>query len=153
MPRSARVAPGDMVFHCLNRGNDRRELFFDDVDYAAFERVLESALEAVPVRLLALLSDAEPLAPGAVAAAGRRTGPVHAAADNDARPPMPYARACAFFRAALIVLPRAICPVFIPQVALMQRFQGDDRFGVIRIPAFAWALNSMRRRPTFAFRC
>ena len=42
-----------MIFHCLNRGNDRRELFSDDADYAAFERVLESALEAVPVRLLA----------------------------------------------------------------------------------------------------
>jgi hypothetical protein len=32
-----------MVFHCLNRGNDRRELFADDADYAAFERVLEGA--------------------------------------------------------------------------------------------------------------
>jgi putative transposase len=42
-----------MVFHCLNRGNDRRELFFDDADYAAFERVLESALDVVPVWLLA----------------------------------------------------------------------------------------------------
>ena len=41
------------MFHCLNRGSDRHELFFDDADYAAFERVLESALEAVPVRLLA----------------------------------------------------------------------------------------------------
>ena len=53
MPRSARIAPGGVVFHCLNRGNDRRELFADDADYAAFERVLEAALEAVPVRLLA----------------------------------------------------------------------------------------------------
>ena len=42
-----------MIFHCLNRGNDRRELFADDADYAAFERVLELALQAVPVRLLA----------------------------------------------------------------------------------------------------
>jgi len=37
-----------MVFHCLNRGNDGRELFFGDADYAAFERVLESALEVPP---------------------------------------------------------------------------------------------------------
>jgi putative transposase len=50
MPRSARIAPGGVIFHCLNRGNDRRELFADD---AAFEWVLESALEAVSVRLLA----------------------------------------------------------------------------------------------------
>jgi putative transposase len=42
-----------MIFHCLNRGNDRRELFADNGDYAAFERVLASTLEAVPVRLLA----------------------------------------------------------------------------------------------------
>lgn len=53
MPRSARVAPGGVIFHCLNRGNDRRTLFDDDGDYAAFERVLEAALAAVPVRLLA----------------------------------------------------------------------------------------------------
>ena len=50
MPRSARIAPGGVIFHCLNRGNDRRELFADDADYAAFERVLVSALEAVPLR-------------------------------------------------------------------------------------------------------
>ena len=52
MPRKARIAPGGVIFHCLNRGNDRRELFADDADYAAFERVMASALERVPVRLL-----------------------------------------------------------------------------------------------------
>ena len=41
------------MFHCLNRGNDRRRLFDDDSDYAAFERVMEASLEQVPVRLLA----------------------------------------------------------------------------------------------------
>ncbi|HET6247544.1 MAG TPA: transposase [Tepidisphaeraceae bacterium] len=53
MPRSARIAPGGVVFHCLNGGNEQCELFADDADYAAFERVLEATLEAVPVRLLA----------------------------------------------------------------------------------------------------
>ncbi len=56
MPRTARIAPGGMVFHCLNRGNDRRQIFDDDGDFAAFERVervLEATLEIVPVRLLA----------------------------------------------------------------------------------------------------
>ena len=53
MPRQARVAPGGVIFHCLNRGNDRRDLFDDDGDFAAFERVLDEALEAVPLRLLA----------------------------------------------------------------------------------------------------
>lgn len=52
MPRTARIAPGGFIFHCLNRGNDRRELFADEGDYAAFERVLEATLEAVPVGLL-----------------------------------------------------------------------------------------------------
>jgi putative transposase len=42
-----------MIFHCLNRGNDRREIFTDAPDYAAFERVLEASLAVVPVRLLA----------------------------------------------------------------------------------------------------
>jgi putative transposase len=42
-----------MIFHCLNRGNEKRELFADRGDYAAFERVMEAALAAEPVRLLA----------------------------------------------------------------------------------------------------
>jgi len=42
-----------MVFHCLNRGNDRRQIFDDAGDFAAFERVLQVTLEIVPVRLLA----------------------------------------------------------------------------------------------------
>ena len=53
MPRTARIAPGGMIFHCLNRGNDRRQVFDDDADFAAFERVLQATLEIVPVRLLA----------------------------------------------------------------------------------------------------
>ena len=53
MPRPARVAPGGVIFHCLNRGNDRRVIFDDAADFAAFERVLQATLDAVPVRLLA----------------------------------------------------------------------------------------------------
>ena len=53
MPRRARIAPGGMVFHCINRGNDRRAIFDDWGDYAAFERVMEKTLEAVPIRILA----------------------------------------------------------------------------------------------------
>ena len=53
MPRGARIAPGGVVFHCLNRGNDRRELFADQADFAAFERILEQAAEIVPMRILA----------------------------------------------------------------------------------------------------
>ena len=53
MPRSARKAPGGMVFHVLNRGVGRRKIFYKDRDYAAFEKVLEATLELVPMRLLA----------------------------------------------------------------------------------------------------
>jgi len=42
-----------MVFHCVNRGNDRRTIFDDPADYAAFERVMESVVQAVPMRVLA----------------------------------------------------------------------------------------------------
>ena len=53
MPRSARKAPGGMVFHVLNRGVGRRKIFYKDRDYAAFEHVLQSTLEILPMRLLA----------------------------------------------------------------------------------------------------
>jgi len=52
MPRRARKAPGGMVFHCINRGNDRREIFDDWGDYAAFERVMEHVVDVVPMRIL-----------------------------------------------------------------------------------------------------
>jgi putative transposase len=52
MPRTARKAPGGIVFHCINRGVGRSRLFHEPQDYAAFERVMAHALEAVPVRLL-----------------------------------------------------------------------------------------------------
>jgi len=53
MPRSARFAPGGMVFHVLNRGVGRRRLFSKDGDYRAFERVLEKTLRTRPMRLCA----------------------------------------------------------------------------------------------------
>jgi len=53
MPRRARKAPGGMVFHCINRGNDRREIFDDAADYGAFERVMGKVIETTPMRVLA----------------------------------------------------------------------------------------------------
>ena len=38
MPRLARIAPGGVIFHCLNRGNARRDLFDDDGDFATFRQ-------------------------------------------------------------------------------------------------------------------
>ncbi len=37
MPRSARVAPGGMVFHVINRGIGRMDLFEKEQDYIAFD--------------------------------------------------------------------------------------------------------------------
>lgn len=41
MPRTARITPGGMVFHMLNRTNARARIFTTDEDYAAFERVMK----------------------------------------------------------------------------------------------------------------
>ena len=52
MPRVARTAPADVVFHVLNRGNDRAALFDRPADYDAFERVMIRTAELIPMRLL-----------------------------------------------------------------------------------------------------
>jgi len=44
MPRQARAAPGGIVYHALNRGNGRTELFHKSQDYAAFERIMVAAM-------------------------------------------------------------------------------------------------------------
>jgi putative transposase len=53
MPRIARIAPGGMIQHVLNRGNGRMKLFRNPGDYDAFVNLLADAAEKVPgVRLL-----------------------------------------------------------------------------------------------------
>jgi putative transposase len=53
MGRPLRAAPGDTVYHVLNRANARMTLFKDDGDYLAFQRVLGQACDRVGMRLLA----------------------------------------------------------------------------------------------------
>jgi len=53
MPRLARVAPGGIVYHVLNRANGRARLFRNDSDFAAFYNVLLQTHERYPIRLLA----------------------------------------------------------------------------------------------------
>ena len=53
MPRQARVAPGGLVYHVLNRAVARLPLFQKPDDYDAFERVLVEAHQKHPIRLLA----------------------------------------------------------------------------------------------------
>ena len=52
MPRTARAAPGGMIYHVINRGVGRQQLFFDDEDYLALERVIAETLEKSPMRIL-----------------------------------------------------------------------------------------------------
>jgi len=52
MPRTARNAPGGLVYHVLNRAADRMIMFRHDGDFAAFARVLQEAQKRHPLRLL-----------------------------------------------------------------------------------------------------
>jgi putative transposase len=52
MPRTARVAPGGVVYHVLNRAVGRATLFRSRRDYEAFQRCLVDTLEAMPTRVL-----------------------------------------------------------------------------------------------------
>jgi putative transposase len=53
MPRTARAAEGGIVYHILNRGNDRRAIFRKDGDYAAFIDLLVEAKEHAEIELFA----------------------------------------------------------------------------------------------------
>src|SRR5579871_2747047 len=53
MPRTARLAPGGMLFHVLNRGVGRMRLFLKDADFEAFEAMMAQTLETRPMRMLA----------------------------------------------------------------------------------------------------
>jgi putative transposase len=59
MPRTARVAPGGLVYHVLNRSVGKVHLFGKDADFAAFQRVMIEAHQRHPVRILSycVLSD------------------------------------------------------------------------------------------------
>ena len=53
MPRKARVRYEGAIYHVVNRGIDRRDLFWDDVDYAAFLDGLEVGDERFHARVFA----------------------------------------------------------------------------------------------------
>lgn len=53
MGRPHRAAEGGYVYHVLNRGNARMDLFDGGADYDAFEKILAEAVERVETRLLA----------------------------------------------------------------------------------------------------
>lgn len=53
MPRARRICPPDVVFHVLNRANDRRRLFSQAEDYDEFLTLLRQAAIRVPMRICA----------------------------------------------------------------------------------------------------
>jgi putative transposase len=52
MPRTARIAPGNIVYHVLNRANGRQRLFRKPGDYEAFLELLGESIQRTPTRLL-----------------------------------------------------------------------------------------------------
>ncbi len=59
MPRTARIAPGGLVHHVLNRSVGKMRFFANDADFEAFQRVMIEAHERHPIRILSycVLSD------------------------------------------------------------------------------------------------
>jgi len=53
MPRTARIAPGGIIYHVLNRAVGKSTLFRGKRDYDAFHRCLVRTLEVSPMRVLA----------------------------------------------------------------------------------------------------
>lgn len=53
MPRQARVAIADVVYHVINRANGRAEIFHTDKDYRHFESLLQDAVDLTNMRILA----------------------------------------------------------------------------------------------------
>ena len=53
MPRTARIAPGGTVFHVMNRGVARMQLFEKPADYQAFEQAMRETVDESPMRICA----------------------------------------------------------------------------------------------------
>ena len=52
MGKTARASQGGFVYHVLNRGNGRADVFHNDDDYAAFVTLMQETHEKVPMRLV-----------------------------------------------------------------------------------------------------
>jgi putative transposase len=52
MPRQARVAVADVVYHVINRANGRLPIFHQDKDYQHFESLLQEAKDLTDMRIL-----------------------------------------------------------------------------------------------------
>ncbi|QEG35326.1 REP-associated tyrosine transposase [Bythopirellula goksoeyrii] len=52
MPRTARASCGGYLYHVLNRGNGRQEVFHKTGDYSSFVDLMVAANERLPMRLV-----------------------------------------------------------------------------------------------------
>ncbi len=52
MPRTARASRGGYIYHVLNRGNARSDVFHKDEDFEAFVRLMRAAHDKLPMRLV-----------------------------------------------------------------------------------------------------
>src|SRR5829696_6327633 len=86
MQRIARVAPGGIVYHVLNRGNGRQTIFRKDADAAAFLDLLAEVKRRVPMRVLGycLMGNHWHLALWPPRGRRRRPVPLHGPPDHDA---------------------------------------------------------------------
>jgi hypothetical protein len=85
MPRVARQAPGGYVYHVLNRGVGRMQLFSKPADYEAFERVLAETLAKIPLAICGYCLMPQSLAFRGAAGSGGGTGSLFPAINRDAR--------------------------------------------------------------------
>ncbi len=52
MPRSPRVDVANMVYHVINRANNRMRIFESDADYKVFEKILEDAVLVRDIKII-----------------------------------------------------------------------------------------------------
>jgi len=52
MPRSPRVDVANMVYHVINRANNRAKIFETDADYKTFEKILEDAVSLRDIKII-----------------------------------------------------------------------------------------------------
>ena len=67
MPRPLRADEAGGIYHALNRGNARQEIFHKVEDYVAFEKVLVEGLKRHPVDLFAYGKSVVKLSPWPIA--------------------------------------------------------------------------------------
>ncbi len=68
MPRTSRASRGGLVYHVLNRGNGRNDVFHNEDDSAAFVNLMREAHEKVSDAVGWVLSDDKPSPPAVMAA-------------------------------------------------------------------------------------